>query len=161
MKTNGLPEISAFLFRPFQKAGYYSKKHLHEDERPFFRPGTNSCSVIMDDPKVALAICYELSVEEHCRNAFAQGAAIYAASVAKTDDGTNKANDRLSGIAKSHSAMALYCNSVGKQDAFIAAGRSAVWGSDGNLLGSLNDQEEGILVVDASTGAVSKDSDRV
>ncbi|MFK7978556.1 MAG: hypothetical protein AB8G86_01120 [Saprospiraceae bacterium] len=52
--------------------------------------------------KIALAICYEISVPKHIAAATKNGAKIYLASVAKTQEGVQQAAERLSLIAKNY-----------------------------------------------------------
>lgn len=151
LKTDSLPEITAFIFQPNQKIELYSKQFLHEDELPFFRPGKNHEFTILSNPKIALAICYELSIKEHSQNAFSAGAEIYLASVAKTGEGMVTASEHLKDIANRNSAFVLCSNSVGLQDGVVCGGGSAIWGPTGQLLAKLNFEEEGLLVLDTKT----------
>lgn len=150
-KCSGLPRISALIFRPDQTHRMYSKRCLHEDEISYFAPGSNPDSVIHLDPVVSLAICYELSVKQHAEAAFAQGASVYLASVAKTAAGVVSAGERLSEIAVRHSALVMISNSVGEQDGSECAGGSAAWSRDGRLIAALDSTTEGVLVVDEAS----------
>src|SRR4030095_4220491 len=62
--------ISLLLFRANKPREIYSKRYLHQDEEPFFVRGQNSSVLINDKPRVAIAICYELSVPQHSEDAF-------------------------------------------------------------------------------------------
>lgn len=95
-KYSGSVCISLLLFHPGQQRQIYSKMYLHSDEEPFFIPGPSSTSLVGNNPSIALAICYELSVPQHANDAAKNGAEIYLASVAKTADGVEKAISRLS-----------------------------------------------------------------
>jgi predicted amidohydrolase len=143
--------ISMVLFQPRKARQTYSKKYLHSDEEPFFVSGRSTGGLVGDRTKIALAICYELSVPEHAENAFESGAKIYIASAAKSADGVANAAKRLSEIAAKYSMTVLLSNCVGRCDNFEGAGRSAVWNDKGLLLGQLNDANEGILVFDTDT----------
>jgi predicted amidohydrolase len=140
--------ISMVLFHPHEPRQTYSKKYIHADEEPFFKRGQNKTSFLAGHPEIALAICYELSVPEHSREAFQNGAKIYLASVAKTAEGMEKANRSLSEIALHYSMSVLLANCVGPCDNFVSSGNSAVWNDQGQQLGKLNDVEEGILIFD-------------
>ena len=94
--------ISMILFQPNEERQIYSKRYLHADEEPFFISGQND-NVLIDGTKIALAICYELSVPEHAENAFQLGAKIYFASVAKSANGGEKAGRTLAAIAEKYS----------------------------------------------------------
>lgn len=143
--------ISLIFFQPHEKRLVYSKKYLHSDEEPFFASGENFPILNFRATKIAPVICYELSVPEHFAAAHAGGAEIYLASVAKTADGMEKAARRLSEIARTNSIPVLISNSVGYSDNFLSAGNSSVWNASGELIGRLDDKNEGILIFDTET----------
>lgn len=141
--------ISMVIFQPHQPRQLYSKQYLHSDEFPFFISGENISSLMSHS--IALAICYEISIPEHSKIAFSNGAKIYIASVAKTAEGMAKANVTLPAMAKDYHIMVLLSNCVGPSDNFISAGQSAAWDDTGELLRQLDNSNEGILIVDTKT----------
>ncbi len=143
--------ISMIIFSPHQPRRVYSKSHLHPDEEPFFVAGHSSPDLKINDTKIALAICYEISVPQHLETALKSGPQIYFASIAKSAKGIDKACEQLSGIAKKHSLTVLMSNSVGPADNGICAGKTSVWNNKGQLIAQLNDTNEGILVFDTET----------
>lgn len=145
--------ISLVLFRPYQTRLVYSKKYLHADEEPFFVSGENFTTIEVKEEAVALAICYELSVAEHTECAINSGAKIYVASVAKTAAGMEKSVEILSKLAQEHSMTVLIANCVGPCEDFVGIGKSAAWSPEG-LLKQLDDETEGVLVVDTKTHEV-------
>jgi predicted amidohydrolase len=140
--------ISMIIFQPRGARLIYSKQYLHPDEFPYFVNGEGQLYLDLRYRKIAPAICYELSVPEHARNAFENGATIYLASVAKTLSGVENAVTSLPGIAEKYSAITLMSNCVGLCDGVECAGKSSVWNEKGKLLGQLDSISEGILVVD-------------
>ena len=151
IKNNAGICISMILFQPHKARQIYSKKYLHADEEGFFISGQNSTGLINNKTSIALAICYELSVPEHSENAFKSGAEIYIASVAKSESGVEKANEILSGIATKYSMAVLMSNCVGPCDNFEAVGKTSIWNNKGLLVAQLNDNSEGILIIDTDT----------
>ncbi len=141
--------ISMIIFQPGQGRLIYSKKYLHPDEEDFFVHGQNFPVLKVNGKQVAIAICYELSVVEHAQWAFECGAEIYIASVAKYARNMAATTKRLSAIAKKYSKTVLMTNSVGPSDGDQCAGKTGVWNKQGELLAQLNDDQEGILIVDA------------
>jgi predicted amidohydrolase len=141
--------ISIALFQPGKPRQLYSKKYLHADEEPFFVSGQHGPNRIGD--KIALAICYEISVPQHAEEAYRNGATIYIASVAKFMHGIDKALARLAEISSSYSMTVLMSNSVGQADGYECAGKSSIWNDKGVLLGQLDDYHEGILLLDTDT----------
>jgi predicted amidohydrolase len=154
--SDGQPYISMIIFQPHQPRQLYSKQYLHADELPFFAHGHNATAVLGDKSDVALAICYELSVPEHAQQAFANGANIYVASVAKSASGVEQASQRLAKIARSYDMTVLMVNCVGPSDDFVSAGGTAVWNNQGNLLAQLDDAHEGILIYDTDSQEVTQ-----
>jgi len=146
--------ISMVLFQPGRAREIYSKEHIHRDEEPFFVRGQNSIGLIGGKSRIALAICYELSIPAHSEKAFSAGARIYLASVAKTANGVANASKTLSEIASKYSMTVLMCNCVGSCDNFVAAGGSAIWNNNGELAAQLDDAKEGTLMIDTETDTV-------
>ena len=146
--------IAMILFRPAAERQTYIKRYLHADEEAFFVSGQGSVDSIGKDPKIAFAICYELSIADHSQKAFDKGAKIYIASVAKSAAGVEKASKTLSEIAAKYSMIVLMSNCVGYCDNFEAGGNSAAWNNNGILTGQMNNSDEGIIVLDTDTGQV-------
>jgi predicted amidohydrolase len=146
--------ISMVIFQPHQARRVYSKRHLHADEDPYFVRGQDSPDLKINETKIALAICYEISVPRHLESALKSGPEIYFASVAKFVKGVGKAMERLSDIARTHSLIVMMANSVGPSDGDECAGKTSIWDRKGELVGQLNDANEGILMFDTETQEV-------
>ncbi len=143
--------ISLILFQPEERRRVYSKMHLHSSEEPYFVAGANSANFLCDDPKIALAICYELSVPEHTAAAVENGAEVHVASVADCDEDIDRVLARVGDIAREHSMTALFSNHVGVCNRKATAGKTSVWNEEGALLGQLDNVTEGVIVVDADS----------
>lgn len=142
--------ISLVIFSPAKSRKVYSKHFLHPDETLYFIPGQNAGLQIAGS-NIALAICYELSVEAHRSAAFASKPDLYITSVAKTRKGVAAAQQVLADTAMRYSTIALMCNSVGKQDGEDCAGTTSAWNQWGDLIGQLDALHEGVLFVESST----------
>ena len=153
-KTTSGTMISTILFRPQNRREIYSKNYLHRDEEPFFVSGENLSVLKINDAKIGMAICYEISVPEHADNAHANGAQFYIASVNKSVTAITSATNRLGDIARTYSMTVLMSNCVGFCDGYPCAGKSSIWNSQGSLLGQLDDQGEGLLIIDTATQQV-------
>lgn len=150
-KTNTGICISMLLFQSHKARQTYSKKYLHSDEEKFFISGQNYTGLIVNKTKIALAICYELSVPEHWENAFKSGAEFYIASVAKSVNQVDKAIETLSGIATNCSMTVLMSNCVGQSGGMECGGKTSIWNNKGLLLGQINATNEGIIIIDTDT----------
>ena len=143
--------LGMIIFVPGQKRQVYSKQYLHEDEYPFFVNGLHPLVLTLGSKKIAPAICFEISVPQHATYAHEAGADFYMASVAKSATGVEKALDQLSCIARDYSMQVLIANSTGPADDMICGGRTSAFRRDGSIAGQLDDQDEGILVMDTGT----------
>jgi predicted amidohydrolase len=139
--------ISLVIFQPQAESLVYSKYYLHADEDPYFVRGNNS-SLWVNRERVALAICYELSIAEHTAAALENGANIFIASVVKTARGVEKSVETLSETAATYGVDVLMANGVGICDGEICAGGSAVWNDKGELMSQLDDVRQGLIVWD-------------
>ena len=114
--------------------------------------GENITYIQVENTKIALAICYELSIEEHHLNAAKSGADFYIASVAKDKSGVDDAIEKLSEIAHKYQITVLMANSTGIVDGIEYAGKSSMWNNRGRLVAQLDEDQVGILMIDTDTG---------
>lgn len=149
-------KISMIIFQPDTVRQTYSKQQLHSDEFPFFINGEKQIIVTVKNKKIAPAICYESLQTDHSENANKLGAEIYLASVAKSQNGIDKAMTHYPSIAKKFSMPVLMANCVGFCDNFESVGQSSVWTKQGNLAGQLDKKSEGILIFDTETEEIIK-----
>ena len=152
LQTEGGVMIGMVIFQPNKPPQVYTKQYLHNDELPYFIAGEGQVS--LDEGRIALSICYELSVPEHAAAAHEQGAQVYVSSVAKSVTGAAKAIETLSGMAGKYGMAVLFSNCLGHCDDFDGGGRTAVISRDGRLLAQLNDTDEGVLILDTDTEEV-------
>jgi predicted amidohydrolase len=145
--------ISLLLFHPNAPVKIYSKKYLHADEAPFFLPGRDHNEINVGGVKISLAICYEISVDEHREHIRQNGTDIYLASVAKSKSGIHTALATLSETSQQLSCYSLLCNSIGLQDGVECAGRTSVWDDNGKLIEQLDDSHTGLIIFDTVTKA--------
>jgi predicted amidohydrolase len=148
LKNDAGISIGLVIFQPGKARQSYVKKYLHPDEEPFFVAGQQ---IFFLDDRIALAICYEISVPAHVEDAAEHGAQIYIASVAKFTNGVAMAKKRLADIAMKYGMMTFMANSIGKSDGNQCGGNSAVWNSKGELMAMLDDNDEGILIADSES----------
>ncbi|GAB5527338.1 MAG: carbon-nitrogen hydrolase family protein [Roseivirga sp.] len=143
--------IAMLIFQPDAPRQVYAKKYLHEDEEPWFVSGHSTLTALGAEKEIALAICYEISVAKHSEEACQGQTSIYLSSVAKTASGVLKASERLSDLAKEHSIITMMSNCIGLCEGQEGGGKSAVWNSQGGLIGQLTAQKEGLMMFDTNT----------
>jgi predicted amidohydrolase len=144
--------ISMIVFQPRHSRIVYSKQQLHADELPFFVQGEGQIILKSAGQSIAPAICYESLQDSHADQAADLGAGIYLASVAKPTRGVERAYAHYPAVARRLRMAVLMANCVGPCDNFVSVGQSAVWNSKGKLLAQLDDEREGIVLFDASSG---------
>lgn len=140
--------IGMIMFHPHQPRWVYTKKYLHADEEPFFVPGHNERETFYEYPRMAPAICYELSVPAHRQRAVQLGADVYLVSVAKTRPGMATATEMLTSFAREYRIWVLVANAVGEADGMICGGGSCIISRDGNINQQLGTTNEDILTAD-------------
>ena len=146
--------ISMIIFQPNQPRQTYSKQYLHPGEEIYFTTGNEQVFLTIDNHKIAPAICYELSVSEHSANANSNGANIYVASVCDTIKGVDKDLVKLSDLAKKYHMTVLMSNYVGQTGGYDCGGKSSIWNEQGELVGQLDNINEGILIFDTETSEI-------
>lgn len=140
-------QITMLVFQPNLPIQTYAKQQLHTDEMPYFVEGTEQLILWPDTLKLAPAICYESLQASHVQHVHDLGASVYLASVAKSQSGLDKAYAHYPAIARKYRMPVLMVNCVSYCDNFESVGGSAVWNSNGELVGALDGVSEGVLVV--------------
>lgn len=149
--ANEKPFISMLFFQPDQPRSSYTKQFLHTDERPFFTAEIKPFVLNYHGVKIAPAICYESLVNHHIEGAYERGGKLYVVSAAKSHQNLIKAYAHYAETAKDYNLPLLLCNSLGPCDNFYSNGQSAAWNRQGQLVASLNEPHEGILLYDTQT----------
>lgn len=148
--------ISMVIFQPNNQRLTYSKQKLHSDEKPYFIEGNEQVILTVQDSKIALAICYEALLPEHSEYANKLKAEYYLASVAKSQNGIEKAFAHFPRIADKYAMPVLMANCIGFCDNFQSAGQTAVWNENGILIDQLDSHNEGILIYDIASNTVKR-----
>lgn len=146
------PQIGLIVFRPLERPLTYSKQRLHADEFPWFAGGEEQLVIDAGGHRLAPAICFESLQPEHASAVADLGADTYLACVAKPHRNVETARQHYPSIARRHSMIVLMANCVGPSDDFVGAGRSAVWTEQGRLAAELSSDDEGIVMIDTTTG---------
>lgn len=147
--------ISMAIFQPNKERLLYSKQYLHPTEIDIFTAGHNPIVLNIDNENiVAPAICYELSNDEHSRNAHQKNATVYIASVLNSVTGVDNDIRRLSEIAAKYSMTTFMANFVGMSGGYECAGKSSIWNDKGDLVAQLDGTAEGLLIYDTKTKEV-------
>lgn len=143
--------ISMLIFQPNKEKTTYSKQMLHADELPYFVCGNEQVILNIKGKRIAIGICYETLQREHFLNAKQKDIDIYISSVAKPKGGIEKAYNYFPTIASEFETPILMSNCVGYCDNFMSVGQSAVWNKKGELIGQLDNENQGLLFYNTET----------
>jgi predicted amidohydrolase len=150
---NERPHIGAIVLFADGSHATYHKRHLHAGEEQWASAGaTDAASFPLARERFALAICADTSHAEHAAAAAATGASLYLAGALISAKGyaTDAAN--LQRHAASHGYGVLMANHGGPSGSYVAAGRSAFWNADGQLVGATPGDGEQLLLVHREHG---------
>ena len=141
--------IGSFVIKPNQEIEIYTKQFLHTGEELFFNSSFDyNPQINIQDEKVALAICADINHAEHPDNAFKLKSTLYLPSIFFSRNGIADAYSKLSHYAKKY-AMGILMSNFGETVwGTEAAGKSAFWNSNGELVASLNHNAPGLLIVE-------------
>lgn len=148
--------ISSIIFEPERRRKVYSKRNLFPTETAVFSKGDHYCQLEIGQNKISLGICYDLSDPAHSQEAYQAGSNIYTASVLNSVNGIDDDLVKLSTIAQKYHMHVLMANFSGESGGYECAGKSSIWNTNGSLLGQLNDQDEGILVLNTDDNQIEK-----
>lgn len=140
--------IGMIIFQPNEARKSYLKKYLYHTEEASFIRGDSFTNLMVKNSNIGLAICYEISVPEHQKVAFENGAEIYVAGVVESTEGINPAIEKMAKTALKYSSPVLMANCVGISGGYNCAGKSSIWNDKGELMGQLNTTESGVLIYD-------------
>jgi len=150
-KENDNLFISMIIFQPKRERVTYSKQYLYPTQVCHFTPGQKQIYLNIGDSIIAPAICYDLSNPEHSKKAYEDNANIYIASVLSDVDDIDSDIKKLSAIACKYEMIVFMANFIGQSGGFECAGKTSIWNKEGNIVGQLNDKNEGLLVFDTAT----------
>ena len=137
----------------------YLKQYLHKGEEAAFVAGRGGDALRIAGQVVCVAICADITHDEHASEAARRGANIYAASCCLTHSGYATDAALLAGYAREHRMAVMMANYGAATGGWMSAGRSAVWSMTGALLAQ--GPADGEAVVVAKSGGVSRMSENV
>ncbi len=146
VKTNTGIRIGAYILTPDGSINLYTKHYLHPGEEIWFMPGTDDWLITLGGLQGSLAICADITHEEHFSEAHKSGSHIYLPGVFITPQGYAADSRLLSNHAAKYRMPVLMANFGGPSGKYDAAGKSAFWSPEGRLLASLPETGEGIVL---------------
>ena len=143
---HGVLHIGALALRPDGPVATYTKEYVHQSEGVVFTSGPGGPTLLVEQAKVALAICADASHPQHAARAAARGASVYAAGVMITEDAYARKTDLLRSYASEHRMAVLMANYSGVSGGEISAGKSSIWCEDGGQVAASPDNEEELVI---------------
>jgi len=141
--------IGAFVIYPNKSIGIYTKQYLHDGEELFYSSSMNYNPIIkINQEIISLAICADINNENHPSVASKNGSTIYLPCIFYSNEGMNKGYKQLQTYAKGYSLNILMSNYSGELWNIKSGGKSAFWNSEGELIGSLDSNELGMLITE-------------
>ena len=141
--------IGSFILFPNKTISIYTKQFLHEDESLYYSPSFAHNPIIeLNNERISLAICADISNPLHAENASKQNTSIYLPSIFFTKKSMAATHEMLSGYAKKYGMSILMSNYCGINWGLEAGGESAFWTGDGKMVGRLDRTESGLLIVE-------------
>lgn len=148
-------QIGMLWLQPNAPRRAYAKQLLHADEAPYFVTGDGQIFIDSAGFKLAPAICYESLQMSRADNAASLEAKIYLASVAESSRNLDKAMKHYATVARRHNMHVIMADLLGPSGDFVSVGQSAAWNASGDLLGQMDAESEGIILLDTDRETVS------
>jgi len=141
--------IGEFIISPDNSVAIYTKQFLHEGEDVVFHPSFNYNPMLsLENQKISFAICADIDHPQHPENAAEKATDIYIASIFFSPNGIPNAYRDLQGYAQKHKMNVLMSNFAIESWGYPAAGQSAFWNKNGELIAQMNDSDSGLLLVE-------------
>jgi len=159
IRMNGTLYIGSFVLFPDHSQSLYLKQFLHPGEELHFSPSLDHNPLIRaGEERISLAICADIDQPDHGRQASDRRSSVYGASIFFAGAGMSAAHDRMRACASRYSMDTLISNYCGPVWNMESGGRSAYWSRQGNLVGALEADGPGLLLVEKARGNWSCDA---
>ncbi|MDA3893998.1 MAG: carbon-nitrogen hydrolase family protein [Salinivirgaceae bacterium] len=141
--------IASFVLLPDNSVKIYTKHFLHKGEEVAFESSKEHNPLIkLNGEEFSLAICFDIENKEHLEAACKNKSTFYVPSLFYTNGGIEGGHETLGSYAKKYKMNVLMSNFCGKSYGLDAGGRSAFWDNKGSLVESLDEDSQGLLLVE-------------
>ncbi len=124
----------------------YDKQQLWDDERELFQPGQRGATLLVDDWRFGLGICYDGCFPEHARAAAADGAHGYLCPSGYLVGSAHRRDLYYAARALDNTMFVVFANVVDGADPWRFNGGAAVYDPEGRPLARGADTGEDVLV---------------
>ena len=112
----------------------YDKQHLTDEEKGFFTPGDNGCSIRLDGWELGLGVCFDGNFPEHAAAAAADGAAAYLCPSAYYTGSEHRRDLYYAARALDNGIYVVFSGLAGRCGSRDFNGGSAVYDPEGRPL---------------------------
>ncbi len=128
----------------------YTKHFLYPGEEQYFIPGNLDPKIIEKNEIFSFAICADTNNPIHRSNAYSTNTSVYITSALLSDNGYANDTKVLQHTAKKYNMTVFMANYCGETGGYKAAGGSCAWNSSGELIGKMDSNTEGILLIECT-----------
>ncbi len=140
--------IGSFILFPDTSVSIYTKQFLHIGEELYFSSSFDFNPIIeLENERISLAICADITNPAHPANACKKGTTLYIASIFYTPNGIAEAYEQLSSYARQYSMNILMANYGGQSYNLPSAGRSAFWANNGEIVTAAGGNNEALIIL--------------
>lgn len=141
--------IGSFIIKPDNTVEIYTKQFLHEGEDQYYQSSfIYNPTIQLKNEQFSFAICADINHSIHIQNAKASNSSIYLASIFWSLNGMPNTFETLSSYARKNQMCVLISNSYGTSWGMQSGGQSAMWNNKGHLIGKLDVDNPGLLIVE-------------
>lgn len=134
----------------------YDKQHLwHDEEAALFSPGTRKATLTVDDWRLGLGICYDMSFPEHARAAALEGAHAHLYPAAFASGTEHRAAIYLKARALENTIYTVFANPLEGPAHRPCNGTSAVYGPDGGTVSHAEAGRDTTVLADLEPRAIA------
>jgi predicted amidohydrolase len=141
--------IGSFILLPTGAIKIYTKQFLHSGEDEFYSSSFHHNPTIkIKNETISFAICADINNKEHAQNAKNNLCSLYIPSIFFTKNGIPEAHELLAKYSSTYSLNILMSNYSGEVYGMKSGGRSAFWNNQGRLVGTLDSENKGLLIIE-------------
>ncbi|MEU8171081.1 carbon-nitrogen hydrolase family protein [Micromonospora sp. NPDC049004] len=133
----------------------YDKQQLWGDERELFTPGGRGATLLVDDWRLGLGICYDGCFPEHGRAAALDGAHAYLCPSGYLAGSEHRRDLYYAARALDNTMFVVFANAVGGSDPWRFNGGAAIYDPQGRTLARGADEGTAVLVATLDPAALA------
>ncbi len=146
--SNRKPYIGAIRITNSGETDTYFKIHLHSTEVQYFSYGLEPHQFRIQDEKIGLAICADITHASHPSKYKEHGVSIYAAGVIISENGYAHETSLLQNYAKENQMLVVMANNSGLTGTIHSCGQSAIWSPNGECIVRIGKNDQALVIAE-------------